>query len=79
MPGFLKKISLGSVEKNELFTAFQELRIKFIEFEKDPFEKNAMEHLDMISWLNSKIENRSFAEVVREKYRMFIRKSKSGW
>ena len=77
--GFLKKIATGFIEKTELIAAFRELRTKLVKLEKDPFEKNAMEHLDMISWLTSKIENRSFAEVVREKHRMFIRKSKSGW
>lgn len=34
---------------------------------KIPYESKALEYFDFVSWLESKIENRPFAEVVREK------------
>jgi len=33
----------------------------------DPFEKRAFEFFDMISWLESKIEKKSFAEIIKDK------------
>lgn len=33
----------------------------------DPFERRAFDYFDFISWLESKVENRPFAEIVREK------------
>lgn len=53
--------------QQDLMEAFKELRAELIEILKDPFEKKALDYFDFISWLNSKIENRSFAEIVKEK------------
>ena len=46
----------------------------FLELKKDitvsanePAVKTAYEYFDFVSWMESKIENRPFAEVVREK------------
>ena len=47
--------------------AFKEFKKVAIEIIKNDFEKKALEYFDLISWLESKIENRSFAEIVREK------------
>ncbi|MBI2271834.1 MAG: hypothetical protein HYU69_15945 [Bacteroidetes bacterium] len=47
--------------------AFKKLREKLLKLKRDSFEKEAFDYFDFISWLDSKIENRSFAEVVREK------------
>ncbi|TAL58906.1 MAG: hypothetical protein EPN85_10485 [Bacteroidetes bacterium] len=46
---------------------FQKLKNKLLLLTKDEYEKNAFEYFDYISWLESKIENRPFAEVVRQK------------
>lgn len=46
---------------------FKLLRNEFIELSKDPFEKKAFENFDFISWIESKIENRNFADIVKEK------------
>ncbi|TAL62667.1 MAG: hypothetical protein EPN85_02135, partial [Bacteroidetes bacterium] len=53
--------------RKELIQEFKKLKTKILEFEKDPYEKNAFLYFDYISWLESKIENRPFAEVVRQK------------
>lgn len=48
--------------------AFVELRNDFVEIADDEYESKAFEYFDYISWLDSKIEKKSFAEVVREKF-----------
>ena len=64
----LKLPKLGM--QKELIEAFQELKSKIEEITKDPFEKKALEYFDFISWLESKIENRPFAEILREKIKL---------
>jgi len=54
--------------KKELLAGFKELKDEIIEISKDPLEKIVItEYFDFISWLESKIENRAFGEIVREK------------
>jgi tetratricopeptide (TPR) repeat protein len=48
--------------------AFIELRREFMELIDDPYEKKAFEYFDYISWFDSRIEKRSFEEIVKEKY-----------
>jgi hypothetical protein len=54
--------------------AFLELRTEFIPLLEDPYEKKAFEYFDYISWFDSRIEKRSFEEIVKEK---FLQKNKS--
>ena len=54
-------------EAPELVPAFRDLKAELEEIFKNPFENKALDLFDFISWLESKIENRAFAEVVREK------------
>lgn len=51
----------------ELVTFFNELKSELEEIVKDPFEANAFEDFDFISWLDSKIQNRPLIEVMSEK------------
>lgn len=46
---------------------FTRLKKELLELMKDPKEAVFAEHFDFISWLDSKIQNRPFAEIVREK------------
>ena len=55
--------------QKDLISRFKDLKSEMIEIAKDPFEKTAFEYFDIISWLNSKIEKRSFAEIIKEKNR----------
>jgi hypothetical protein len=43
------------------------MRGRFIELEKNTYEKRAFLYLDIISWLESKIENRRISDIMREK------------
>jgi len=55
------------ITQKELILAFRELKEELEEIIKDSFERKALEYFDFISWLESKIENCPFAEIVKEK------------
>ena len=63
---FLRR--LPRIREQELRKEFTILKDKLIEIEKDPFEKRPFLYLDIISWLESKIQDRSVQEVIREKF-----------
>ena len=64
---FIRKRMSKINSRKELITAFKEVRSELIPLLDEPFEKNAFVYFDFISWLDSKIEKRSFADVLREK------------
>ncbi len=66
---FVGKKLLKIKTHKELIEAFKELKTELEEIIIDRFEKQALEYFDFISWLESKIENRPFAEIVSEKAR----------
>jgi len=51
----------------ELKYSFYELKRKLEEISSDPFERGALGYIDLISWLECKITNRQFSDVVKEK------------
>ncbi len=53
--------------KEKLKELFTELSLKITEITKDPYEKIALEYFDLLFWLESKIENKKFADVVKVK------------
>ena len=53
--------------KKNLKEYFANLKAKFEALAKDPYEKYALDYFDFISWTESKIENKPFAQVIREK------------
>lgn len=64
---FIKNKSAPSMSRRELSESFKGLHSELLEISKDPFEKKALKYFDWISWLESKIQNRSFAEIIKEK------------
>ncbi|MDX1700238.1 MAG: hypothetical protein R3250_06450, partial [Melioribacteraceae bacterium] len=60
--------SLQDLYPQDLKKAFIKLHDVLIEFEDKPFEKRAFLYLDIISWLESKIENKPVAQIIRDKY-----------
>ena len=66
MVSFLK--SLGDIYPNELKAAFKGLHQKLLTYEDHPYERRAFLYLDIISWLESKIENKSTADIIKEKF-----------
>jgi len=63
---FLRKTP--RISEEGLNEAFRALKERLLEHEKDPFERRPFLYLDIISWLESKIEGKPVQEVIREKY-----------
>ncbi|OFY84630.1 MAG: hypothetical protein A3F72_01345 [Bacteroidetes bacterium RIFCSPLOWO2_12_FULL_35_15] len=60
-----KLINVNS--KKESLTFFKELKNSLEPVIKDPLEGKILMYFDIMSWLESKIENKTFAEVVKSK------------
>jgi hypothetical protein len=63
---FLRK--LPRMQVHELKEEFITLNEKLSKLENDPYERRPFLYLDIISWLESKIENRPVQDVIREKF-----------
>jgi len=63
---FLKK---GYPDARQIRSALQELLIQIKGLEKNRFETRAFAYLDIISWLESKVSNKTMGEIIGEKYR----------
>lgn len=59
---------LQDVYPNDLKKAFKNLHTKLKVYEEHPFERRAFLYLDIISWLESKIESKPVAQIIRDKY-----------
>ncbi|MFV0249361.1 MAG: hypothetical protein ACK5H1_10455 [Tenacibaculum sp.] len=55
--------------KNEFKKIYHRLRV----FENHPYEKRAFLYLDILSWLESKIENKTVAQIIQEKFKKLNR------
>ena len=62
---FLRK--LGDIYPHQLKAEFQKLYDELKKYEDHPYEKRAFLYLDILSWLESHLQNRPVAEVIREK------------
>ncbi|QTE21652.1 hypothetical protein [Polaribacter cellanae] len=65
---FLTSIKdLSDVFPHEIKNEFKKIHAKLKKFENHPYEKRAFLYLDILSWLESKIENKPIAQVIKEK------------
>lgn len=71
---FVKKLS--NIYPHELKSAFKEFHKELLIFESDPYERRSFLYLDILSWLESRIENRSVAEIIKEKAQQLNRKER---
>ena len=69
---FLKQ--LGDIYPQEIKAAFKELHAKLKVLENDPYERRAFLYLDVLSWLESRIENKSVESIIRRKF-LFLNKN----
>jgi hypothetical protein len=69
MLNYIRKKMAHTSTKKEQLASFKELREELSKLEQHPFEKKGFEYFDYISWLDSKIEGRSFSEIIQEKFR----------
>ncbi len=63
---FLRRVP--NIRAEALPKEFSALRRKLLPYQDDPFEKRPFLYLDIISWLESKIEGRPIQDIVREKF-----------
>ena len=63
---FLRQLPIS--DGKELTRAFRILHGKLVKLSKLPYEKRPFLYLDIISWLECKLENRPLQEVIREKF-----------
>ncbi|TFG78617.1 MAG: hypothetical protein E4H26_01985 [Flavobacteriales bacterium] len=59
--------NLGNIYPHELQNEFQKLHTELKKYEDHPYEKRAFLYLDIISWLESHLENKPVAQIIREK------------
>ena len=63
---FLRK--LPKIREKELKGEFIKLKEKLEKVRTDPYERRPFLYLDIISWLESKIEDKGVQEIIREKF-----------
>ena len=52
---------------HEIKNEFKKIHTRLKKYEDHPYEKRAFLYLDILSWLESKIENKSIATIIKEK------------
>lgn len=62
---FLRKLS--SITRDQLIDAFKDLREQLLPLNDKFYERRPFIYFDIISWLESKIENRNVQETIKEK------------
>ncbi|TND09467.1 MAG: hypothetical protein FD123_1273 [Bacteroidetes bacterium] len=62
---FTEKI-VKAPEAENLKSYYKDLMTELHELEKDPFERSAFEYFNFIAWVESKLEKRSFKEIVEK-------------
>lgn len=70
---FLRQLPFS--DEKSLMRAFRILHAKLVKLSKLPYEKRPFLYLDIISWLECKIERKSVQEVIRNK---FLREQETG-
>ncbi len=65
--------NLGDIYPQDLKKEFSKLHKELKKYEDHPYERRAFLYLDIISWLESKIENRPVGEIIREKANRLMR------
>ena len=64
---FIRQSSFSPDDPKKLMVFYKELHSEFIEISKDAEERRVFEYFDFISWVESKTENRSLEEIIKEK------------
>lgn len=59
--------NLGDIYPHELKDEFQKLYNELKKYENHPYEKRAFLYLDILSWLESHLENKPVSQIIREK------------
>lgn len=65
---------LGDIYPHEVKNEFTKLHKKLKQFEDDPYQSRAFLYLDIISWLESKIEGKPIGLIIRDKFEVNLLK-----
>ncbi|PQJ22919.1 hypothetical protein [Tenacibaculum sp. SG-28] len=60
--------TLGDVFPHQIKNEFKKIYNRLKTYENHPYEKRAFLYLDIMSWLESKIRNKSVAQIIQEKF-----------
>lgn len=63
---FIRKIA-SSTDKQERLGNLKQTRMELIKLSKDKAESRTLYFFDFISWIESKLEQKSFTEIVKQK------------
>jgi len=64
--------ALSDVYPHQIKNEFKKIHTRLQKFENHPYEKRAFLYLDILSWLESKIENKTVGEIIRGKAKKYI-------
>ncbi len=64
---------LPRIHKDDIDKEFIKLRDNLVKIENNPYERRPFLHLDIISWLEGKIQGRPIQEIIRQKFLERIR------
>ncbi len=65
---FIESIrSLGDLYPHEFKKEFKKIHERLLVYKNHPYEKRAFLYLDILSWLESKIQNKTVAEIIKSK------------
>ena len=65
---FLRKVD--QISPDDLKSEFKALHQRLLQYRDHVYERRPFLYLDILSWLESKIENRPVQKVIREKFKM---------
>ncbi len=63
---FLKKVGPKVSSEKQMRVAYHDLRDEIASYSTDKYQAKALDYFDMISWLESKIKRKPFAEILRK-------------
>jgi hypothetical protein len=66
--------ALSDVFPHEIKNEFKKIHARLKKYENHTYEKRAFLYLDILSWLESKIENKSIATIIKEKSNLIGKK-----
>ena len=65
--------NIGGYKQGEVKFAFKKLRDRLLEISEMPYQKRPFLYLDIVSWLESKIDEKPVQEVIKYKFQQNIR------
>jgi hypothetical protein len=70
---YMRCKSLGNIYPSDLHHEFEKLHAELKKYENHPYEKRAFLYLDVISWLESHLQNKPVSQIIREKAKTLTR------